>query len=298
VPRAVELVDARGADFGWVGVTSELSDGRLRASVLRFLEPDDRATPILEGDLVSWGPQGASVIAGRRGPLRAGCRRSVSVVWANLDPALRTHKYTEPALCGDLLSIGQTAASTMFTLDQGGRIGIFFAGIGTIHPVLPGYAMVAVSALSDIVVVPRDALATLSPLPARPEQEHADLRGAALHFLGSGERRPLPYGGVGGVPFSIARMLAWNANAASALVVGRLGFRRGFYLLDTASGDGVDAPRYVGPASGIPYGTFALDDTVFVETADGLFASVGDELVRLRPPADAPAPDGPIVWIR
>ena len=93
-------------------------------------------------------------------------------------------------------------------------------------------------------------------------------------------------------------MLAWNTSAASALVVGRQGFRRGFYLLDTASGNGVDAPRYIGPVSGIPYGTFALDDTVFVETADGLFATVGGDLVRLQPPADAPAPDGPIVWIR
>lgn len=297
VPRAIELVDARGANPGWVGVTSELSDGRLRASVLRFLGPDDRPTPILEGDLVSWGPQGATVIAGRRGPLRPGCRRSVSIVWAKLVPALRERKYTDPALCGDLLSIGQDNASTMFTLDRGGRIGIFFAGIGTIHRVLPRYAMIAVSSLSDIIVIPREGLATLTPLPARPEQEHADLPGASLHFQGLGESRPLPYV-ADGDPFSIARMLAWSPSASSALVVGRLEFRRGFYLLDTASGNGVDAPRYVGPVSGIPYGTFALDGTVFVETAGGVFATVGGELVRLPPPADAPAPDGPIVWIR
>ena len=77
-----------------------------------------------------------------------------------------------------------------------------------------------------------------------------------MHFLGSGEPRPLPYG-VPHEPFAISRMLAWNASAASALVVGREAFRRGFYLLDTAPGDGVDAPRYVGPVSGIPYGTFS-----------------------------------------
>lgn len=297
VPRAIELVDARGANVGWVGVTSELSDGRLRASLLRFLGPDDRPTPILEGDMVSWGPQGATVIAGRRGPLRSGCRRSVSVVWAKLVPALRERKYADRALCGDLLSIGLDNASTMFTLDRGGRIGIFFAGIGRIHHVLSGYAMVAISGYSDIIVVPRSSLDTLRPLPVRPEQEHADLQAAGLHFLGFGEsRRPLPYG-VGGDPFAIARVLAWNASAASALVVGRQGFIRGFYLLDTASGNGVDAPRYIGPVSGIPYGAFAPDDTVFVETTDGVFATVGDDLVRLQPPADAPAPDGPIVWI-
>ena len=85
-PRAIEFVDARGVNPGWVGLTSELPDGRLQASLLRFLGPDDRATPILEGDIVSWGPQGTTVIAARRGPLRTGCRRSVSIVWARLVP--------------------------------------------------------------------------------------------------------------------------------------------------------------------------------------------------------------------
>ena len=93
-------------------------------------------------------------------------------------------------------------------------------------------------------------------------------------------------------------MLAWNASAAEALVVGREAFRRGVYLLDTASGGGVDPPRYIGPASGIPYGTFTADDTIFVETAEGVFATIDGNLVRLQPPADAPAPEGPIVWIR
>ena len=299
VPRAIQLVDARGANEGWIGVTSALRDGRLQASVLRFLGPDDRSTPILEGDLVSWGPQGATVAAGRRGPLRPGCRRSVSIVWAKLVPALRERKYQDPALCGDLLSIGLDDASTMFTLDRGGRVGIFFAGgtVRTIHRVLAGYGMVAISTLSDIIVVPQESLTNLTPLPVRPDEHHAELEGAAMQFLGSGEPRPLPYG-VPHEPFAISRMLAWNASAASALVVGREAFRRGFYLLDTAPGDGVTAPRYIGPVSGTPYGTFALDDTVFVETAEGLFATIDGHLVRLQPPADAPAPEGPIVWIR
>jgi hypothetical protein len=299
VPRAIELVDARGANAGWIGLTSELPDGRLQASVLRFFGPDDQATPILEGNLISWGPQGASVAAGRRGSLRSGCRRSVSIVWAKLVPALRERKYTDPSLCGDLLSIGLDDASTMFTLDRGGRIGVFFAGgtVETIHRVLPGYAMVAVSPLSDIIVVPQNSLDTLTPLPTRPAGNHPEMRGAALHFLGSGEPRPLPYG-VGDRSFAIERMLAWSPSASFALVVGRQNFRRGFYLLDTASGDGVDAPRYIGSVSGIPYGAFALDDTVFVETTNGLFVTGDNDLVPLKPPGDAPAPEGPIVWIR
>ena len=141
----------------------------------------------------------------------------------------------------------------MFTLDRGGRIGIFFAGgtVRTIHRVLAGYAMVAISTLSDIIVVPQESLARLTPLPARPDEEHADLEGAALHFLGSGEPRPLPYG-VPHEPFAIARMLAWNANAAMALVVGREAFRRGVYLLDTVVGGRRGPPAVRRPGVGDP----------------------------------------------
>jgi hypothetical protein len=297
VPRAIELIDARGVNSGAVGLTSELPNGQVQASILRFLGPDDRPTPVLKGDVVSWGPQGTTVLAGRRGPLRAGCRRSVSIVWARLVPALRERKYADPSLCGDLLSIGLDNQSTMFTLDRGGRVGIYFAGIGRIHRVLDGYAMVAVSALSDLIVVPQASLAALRPLAARPEQARADLLGAGLYFQGSGEGRPLPYRD-GPFQFAVARMLTWSPSGASAVVVGSQGFRRGFYLLDTASGDGLDTPTYVGPVSGIPYGTITSTDDVIVETSEGLFVSFEGELVRIEPPVDAPAPNGPIVWIR
>ena len=295
VPRAIELVDAHGAAAGWIGVTSALPDGRLEASVLRFLAPDDRATPILRGDDVAWAPDGSSVAVVRRGSLRTGCRRSVSIVWARLVPALRDRKFADPALCGDLLSIGQDDAQTFFTLDRGGRVGVFVAGIGRIHPVVPGYAMMAINGVSDIIVIPEGALATRAPLPSRPEQEHADLLGAGLSFIGTSDL-PLPYG-VGDDRFAIARFLAWSRADDAALVVGRQGVRRGLYLLDTESGNGIVGPRYVGPVSGIPYATFTIDGSAIVQTAEGLFVTSRDGLVPLTPPADAPAPDGPIVWI-
>jgi len=296
VRRAIELIDTRSVNRKWLGLTSELPNGHLQASVLHSVRPGTRPTPLVEGDVVSWGPLGSTVIAGRRGALGTGCRRSVSIVWARLNPPMREPKYADPSLCGDLLSIGLDNLSTMFTLDRNGHIGIYFAGIGRIHRVLDGYAMIAVSALSDLIVVPQASFASLRPLPARPEQERADLRGAGLYFEGSGEGRPLPYG-VGSDPFAIARVLAWAPNGSYALVVGSQGFKRGFYLLDTVAGDGVDAPRYVGPTSGVPYGTITFGDTVIVETADGLFAWSGEDLRRIETAPGAPAPDGPIMWI-
>jgi len=296
VRRAIELIDARSVDHTWLGLTSELPNGHVQASVLHSILPDARPIPLVEGDVVSWGQQGRTVIAGRRGALGIGCRRSVSIIWARVNPPLRERKYADPALCGDLLSIGTDNLRTVFTLDRNGHVGIFAAGIGRIHRLLDGSAMVAVSALSDMIVVPQAALASLRPLPTRPEQEHADLLGAGLFFEGSGKGRPLPYGN-GPFQFAIARVLAWSSNGSYALVVGDQGFDRGFYLLDTAGGDGLDAPRYVGPTSGIPYGTITLNDVVIVETAEGVFTWTGDELVRIQAPPVTPPPDGPIVWI-
>ena len=106
----------------------------------------------------------------------------------------------------------------------------------------------------------------------------------------------MPYG-IGPFQFAIARVLAWSPDGSHALVVGSQGFARGIYLLDTAAGDGLDAPQYVGPTSGIPYGTITLNDVVIVETAEGVFTWTGGDLVRIQAPPVTPPPDGPIVWI-
>jgi hypothetical protein len=296
VRRAIELIDARSVDHTWLGLTSELPNGHVQASILHSILPGARPIPLVEGDVVSWGQQGRTVIAGRRGALGIGCRRSVSIVWARVNPLLRERKYADPSLCGDLLSIGTDNLRTMFTLDRNGHVGIFFAGVGRIHRLLDGSAMVAVSALSDMIVVPQVALVSLRPLPTRPEQERADLLGTGLYFEGSGNGRPLPYGN-GPFQFAIARVLAWSPDGSYALVVGSQGFKRGFYLLDTAGGDGVDTPQYVGPTSGIPYGTITLNDVVIVETAEGVFTWTGGDLVRIQAPPVTPPPDGPFVWI-
>jgi hypothetical protein len=93
-------------------------------------------------------------------------------------------------------------------------------------------------------------------------------------------------------------VLAWSTDASAALVEGRLGDQHGLYELDTDPGDGLDAPIPIGPAQGVPYATFTHDGELLVETLAGLFRVVHDQLVPLTPPDGAPAPAGPIVWIR
>lgn len=295
VQRAIQLVDAAGASPGWIGVTSELVDGRLQASVLRFLGREDRPTTILAGDIVSWGPGGATVAVARRGSLRAGCRRDVSIVWAKLVPALRERRYADPGLCGDVLSLGLDDVATFFTLERGDRVGVFLASVGRIRSIVPGYVLVAVSPLSDMIVAPAGGASSAVTVPARPAQE-GTIPDPGLFFRGAGRTGPVPFVATP-PPFVLDRVLAWAPGGLTALVEGRVGPRRGVYVLDTGPGDGLKAPRFVGAVDGVPYATFTADGTAIVETYDGVFVMVGDAFVPLETPAGAPSPAGPIVWL-
>ena len=297
VPRAIELVNAQGAAPGWVGVTSELVDGRLQASVLRSLGPQDRPSPILRGDIVSWGPAGATVTTVRHGRLRRGCRRRVSISWAKLVPALRERKFAAPGLCGDVPSVGTDGVATFFTLVRGDRVGIFLASVGRIRSVLPGHALVAISGQSDMIVAPTLGSSSIVPVTFRPGQEHGGIRNPALFFRGVGATGPVPFV-VEPPALELDRVLAWSPDGLQALVEGTVGDIRGLYLLDTGLSDGIDAPRFVEPVEGVPYATFTQDGIAIVETRSGMSVVSRDGEASLDPPGDAVAPMGPIVWLR
>jgi hypothetical protein len=265
--------------------------------VLRFLGPNDRVTPILSGDLVSWGPRGDSVVAVRRGPERPVCRRRVSIALAKLVPAHRERQYLAPNLCGDVLSVGRDENVTYFTLQRRDRVGIVYAGVRTVHDVLGGHALISVSSASDLLVVDANGFIDAGKGPLRPDEGPAPAPGAALFFRGLEMRDPIRFAS-GGVPFALDRVLAWSPNALVALVTGRLGSREGIFQLQVGPDPRPRAPRYVGPGPGLPYASFISNGTAFVETPNGLFLDENGRLAPLAPPTDAPAPSGPIVWIR
>jgi len=135
------------------------------------------------------------------------------------------------------------------------------------------------------------------PLADRPEQGMPDLPGTGLFFQGQRPTRVTSYG-VGDEGFAIERVLAWSPDALTALVVGRLGDRRGVYELDAGPAVGQRVPRYVGTAAGYPYATWTSSGVAILQTRDGLFVLTPRASVRMPAPADAPAPLGPMVWIR
>ena len=97
VRRAIELIDARSVDHTWLGPHVRAPQrARCRRPSCAPSAPTPGRRRLLEGDVVSWGPQGRTVIAGRRGALGIGCRRSVSIVWARLVPAAARAEVRRP----------------------------------------------------------------------------------------------------------------------------------------------------------------------------------------------------------
>ena len=297
VHTAIELVNASGANVGWVGVTSELADGSLRASVLRSVRPDDRPMSLLSGDIVGWEPRGTAVVAVRRGLLTSGCERRVTIRWAKLVTTTREQRFADPALCGDVLSVGVDDTATYFTLSRSGHVGVFLAGFHRIHLMLPDHALVGISSVGDMLVVPSTSLPGLPLVAVRPGQVSAELANTELFFRGLGSNTLTRYG-VGNDRFAINRVLAWSPDASAVLVIGRLGDQRGVFELRAGPQDEPRLPVYLGTSEGAAFAAYFHDGTAIVLTQAGLVTVIGGVVSTLLPPTGAPAPVGPIVWLR
>ena len=297
VPTAIELVSALGANVGWVGVTSELADGSLRASVLRSLRVDDRSQALLSGDIVSWESRGTAVAAVRRGPT-SGCERRVTIRWASLFGAIREQRFADPALCGDVLSVGVDAtAATYFTLSRSGRVGVFIADLHRIYSILPDHALVGTSSVGDMLVVPSTSLPGAPLVAVRPSHISAELANTELFFRGRGSNTLTRYG-VGEERLAINRVLAWSPDSSTVLVVGRVGDRRGVFELRAGPEDEPRLPVFLAGAEGAAFATYSHDGSAIVLTQAGLVTVIDGVVSGLDPPTGGPAPTGPIVWIR
>ena len=190
---------------------------------------------------------------------------------------------------------GHDNISTMFTLDRAGGSGSSSPGSGTIHRVLPGYAMVAISGLSDIIVVPRESLATL---PAAADAPGAGTRRPAS---GAGAALPRDRGRARLCRTATGRTVRdrpdARVDAERRLRPGR-GTRAPTGLLPARTPSPGDVPgctRYVGPDLGDPVrDDHARTTPSSCRRRSGVFTWTGGDLVRIRmPPGDAPRPPAP-----
>jgi hypothetical protein len=290
VPAPVELIHAYGAHPDWIGVTSRLDGGGLRASVLRFLEPADAAVPLIDGDRIAWDGRGMTVAALRQQPAPDGCVRRVAIDLVRLTTGDRDRQYERGRHCGRVLTLGRASLVTFFSLRLNGRTDIYFVGVQR-HRVLRDHTMVSVSPTSDLLVV---------PTPRRSDTYGgADVLGGevSLFVPGLEDAGPIPYG-TRADRFEIERVLAWTIDSLAVLVQGRWDGRAGLFALDGGVGDGLGPPRYLGPISGSASATFSERGVAFVADGPSIRFLRDDVLEPLSLPEGAPEPDGPIVWIR
>jgi hypothetical protein len=285
VRDTVALVNASGAQRGWVGVTSRVR-GRVVGSVLRSLDPKARATPLVSGDLVSWAQHGDSVVSLRRGS-PTGCHRHITIVARELVPSVRDVE-VDRSFCGDVLSLGRGAASTFFTIRRAGSTDIVFAGYRTLHLVLARHTLVGVSGVSDLLVMPAAGFASIT------EGEATAAPGTSLFF--NGLDAPIRYG-IGAERMRVDRILAWTPDSRTALVQGSLGATSGLFELDAGPGEGLRAPRSVGSVPNVVGATFTDDGTAILDTPEGFRTLSPGGLRDLPLPPSAPSPVGPLVWI-
>lgn len=281
-----ELVDVSGASPGWVGVERRTDGRRVAVSVLRSVAPDADAVALGHGDLVAWGPGGASLVfarSGRRAP--AGCApvriSLVTVLTEKIEWAL-----DDPGFCGPLLSLSRSAAATYFTAASGDRLSVYLTGsVGVPHLMFDGVGVISAKPPSAFL---------LTPEPRTSRRDPSMGTGTLLGWKGIGG--PVTVGD-GRDVLVIERILAWTSDGGRVALVGTLGARSGVFVLDAGSGSGLRVPRFVMPADPGLDATFDAAGRLYLSAEGRLSVARDGSIDRLPLPLGAPAPSGPIVWI-
>ena len=120
-----------------------------------------------------------------------------------------------------------------------------------------------------MLVVPSTSLPGLPLVAVRPGQVSAELANTELFFRGRGSNT-LTWYGEGNDRFAINRVLAWSPDASAALVIGRLGDRRGVFELRAGPEDEPRLPVYLGRAEGAAFATYSHDGAAILLTQAGL----------------------------
>jgi hypothetical protein len=297
IPAPVEVVNVGSPSFGWLGITSDLGRGVLKASVLDSLEVEAEPERLGRGTIVTW--EGETALLVDRGPQRDGCRRTVAVSAAYVDRPGRERILRE-VFCGDVLSVGRTGVGHFITRLGPGGVDVVGAGYRDAGVLLADHGLIAVSPGGDMIVTPSADLPSTDPAPVDGATRHVSpIRVAGrASLLDQFRGPPVPYL-VRGAPLRVDEVLAYGPGASVALVVGRVGDGSpGLWELPLIlSGDASIQPRLVGSDGGFTFAAYANDGTAYVATGGSVFILRHHVLEVLDGPEGAPTPAGPLAWI-
>jgi len=271
-----ELVYGYEIRSGWVGITTVGPSGDRTASVLRFLGTTDRPVTVASGDLVAWLP-GAAYVSVVRSESIGGCRHRVTVsTW--FVTIRRSVERLDGVRCGEPTAFARDRNLPYLTLDRGGTPTTMRVGAGYTERILPGRQLLAASIEGDLLVQRPGAGLELyypSPLPVSP----------------------IPIGGPAGA-LDPLRVLAWNADASQAFVLGSYGGAQGIYRLSVGPQPRPRRPTLVLPTNAVDVqATPTADGDLYIST-DGAISFVhGGNVEPIAAPAGAPQPLGPVLWV-
>lgn len=284
----LELVDAYGADpqGGGVGVVSQ-EDGQQVAGLIRNFAVNDVPAPVLQGDLVAWGPEGDVVVSATKPPDRCSALRVESLYLGMGAPRVRLDR----RMCGQLTGLGHDGLYAHVGLERGEQAWVARVREQIVRPWVRGVSLVAVAPNGGALV----ATGCQAPSP----QPCGELAYADPSLPGSRHVHPYADEDVG--PLLADRFLGWGHDGRTGFVLGTFGEIRGVYAV-IPSRDRPKAPRlvietlasevYLAESYGIGGGELFI-------SGDGqlLLISPDGDQVPLSLPEGVPSPDGPIVWV-
>jgi hypothetical protein len=191
------------------------------------------------------------------------------------------------------LTLARARGTTYLTRQRGERISVDFVGYKVLHDILPRYAVMSVSAASDMLVVSsRDMVG----FPAATPPVLGAAGPAALYFQGIGALDPIPFA-EGTDTLSLGDVLAWSPDSAVVLVTGRMGTDEGIFELAMGPGASPRRPVFIAPSRRPVWATYADGGTAFLATEGQIYALRDDRLEALSLPPGAPTPVGPLIWV-
>lgn len=301
IPAPLQLVNVRSPSYGWLGVTSDVGEGSVEASVLDSVEVGAEVEALGRGTIVTWARQGETALLVQRGPLLDGCRRRVSVVAVHVDrPGVE--RVFDATICGDVLSVGRTTVGHFLTMRGRDGIHVVGAGYSDAGILLRHHGLIAVSPGGDMLVTPSADLVPADLAPRRGAGAGRDVPLAPVagrvSFLAQFSGPPVPYL-VDGARLRVDEVLSYGPGATTALVLGRAGDEpHGLWELPLDEpGNSSTAPRSVGAVDGFTAATYANDGTAYVVTGGRLWLLRNHRLTPLDVPDGAPTPAGPLAWV-
>ena len=267
-----ELVYSYGVNTSWVGLTTEHGATSEQASILRFLGPTDRPVRVATGRFVAWAADGAYVSALQETRL-GGCRRRITVSTWFVAIRQEERRY-RGVICGEATGLGRDQVIPYLTIERGASSTIYVVGTGHLIRGLRDRELLSASSDGSLLLWAPPGVLMLSGSP-----------------------RPIPVGGAR-TPLRPSGVLAWSADASLAYVLGTRDGVTGVYRVIVGPRPRTRSPALVLATAAVDVHAATTADGDLYLSTDGALSLVHDGAVQLvEPPAGAPNPVGPVLWI-